>query len=143
MLQQIASQVGVDVSAVSRVLNNKADTIRIGRKRIVEIRRTAQDLGYRPNAAARAIRRGQFGCVALVLSDESAGRSRIGETRASVGQAFSTMLVPDVKIGAAAVEMLQYRIGHPTEGIRSRAITLGFAGGTSTAPPAEGRGTEP
>jgi LacI family transcriptional regulator len=67
-LKQIAEAVGVDVSVVSRVLNDKDSAFNYTEKRKEEIRTTAEKLGYIPNISARAVRMGNFGCVALLLS---------------------------------------------------------------------------
>lgn len=64
-LKQLAEELGVDVSTVSRALR---DDPRVKR----ETRRAVQDLAtrydYRPNAAARALRGGKSGRVAVLLS---------------------------------------------------------------------------
>ena len=66
-LQQIADQAGVTRSQVSRVLNGRYKENRpaIARK-ADSIRKIAQDLGYRPNLAARSVIVGKFGQVAFV-----------------------------------------------------------------------------
>lgn len=64
-LKQLAAELGVDVSTVSRALR---DDPRVK----PETRRAVQDLAtrydYRPNAAARALRGGKSGRVAVLLS---------------------------------------------------------------------------
>ena len=69
-LKEVAKIVGVHPSVVSRILNNKADNYNISDKRKDEIRQAALDLGYVPNISARNIRKGNFGCVALLLSSD-------------------------------------------------------------------------
>ena len=67
-LKNIADAVGVHVSVVSRVLNDKDDEFQYTEKRKEEIRKTARKLGYVPNISARSVKSGNFGCVALLLS---------------------------------------------------------------------------
>ena len=67
-MKSIAKEAGVDVSVVSRVLNNRGDEYRISKQRQERVHRIAKVLRYSPNLSARAIRTGQFGCAALLLS---------------------------------------------------------------------------
>lgn len=67
-LKQIANIVGVDVSVVSRVLNDKTENYHFTEERMEQIRKTARELGYIPNTYAQAVKTGKFGCVALLLS---------------------------------------------------------------------------
>ncbi|RLD11040.1 MAG: hypothetical protein DRI44_04525 [Chlamydiae bacterium] len=67
-LKQIANIVGVDVSVVSRVLNDKTENYHFTEERIKQIRTTAREQGYIPNTYAQAVKTGKFGCVALLLS---------------------------------------------------------------------------
>jgi DNA-binding LacI/PurR family transcriptional regulator len=67
MIQEIAAKAGVSVNTARRVLrgDNKEvwpSAIQRGER----IRAIARELGYRPNSAARAVRRGRFDTVALV-----------------------------------------------------------------------------
>ncbi len=41
--------------------------MRVGKETAARVQRAAADLGYRPNAAARAVRSGRFDCLALVM----------------------------------------------------------------------------
>lgn len=64
----IATHMGLSRATVTHVLNGRATEQRIRpetQKRVLEV---AQELGYRANASARAIRAGRFGSVALVQS---------------------------------------------------------------------------
>lgn len=67
-LEDIAQDVGVSKSTVSLVLNGKARKARISERRIKEITEAAERLNFVPNAAARAIRKGRFGQLGLLLS---------------------------------------------------------------------------
>lgn len=64
-LKQLAEHLGVDVSTVSRALRNdprvKPETTR-------SVHQLAAELGYRPNSAARALKGGRSGRVAVLLS---------------------------------------------------------------------------
>lgn len=65
-IKEIARQTGLSIPTVGNVLGRSgarysADT----RQRVLK---AAQEMGYKPNSSARAMRRGRFGCAALVLS---------------------------------------------------------------------------
>lgn len=65
-IKEIARRTGLSIPTVGNVLGRSAsryspDT----RKRVLK---AAQEMGYRPNSSARAMRNGRFGCAALVLS---------------------------------------------------------------------------
>ena len=67
-IKHIAKKAGVDISVVSRVLNNRGDEYRISKQRQSKVRKIAKSLSYSPNLSAQAIRTGRFGCAALLLS---------------------------------------------------------------------------
>lgn len=76
-LEVIARNLGVSRSTVAAVLRGEARPQRKGAiARAEAIRRAAAELGYRPNAAARATSTGRFGCVTL-LGTTAAGRSSL------------------------------------------------------------------
>lgn len=64
-LKDIARELNLDVSTVSRAL--RADP-RVRKNTAALVRETANRLGYRPNSAARALRGGKSGRVAVLLS---------------------------------------------------------------------------
>ncbi len=71
---EVALRCGVSQPTVSRILANGHTASRYStttRQRVIE---TADELGYRPNLAARSTRTGKFGVVSLLLSTEN-GRS--------------------------------------------------------------------
>jgi DNA-binding LacI/PurR family transcriptional regulator len=70
-MQDIAEKTGLSRPTVSLALRDKGTLSAETRRRV---RVTAQELGYRANASARAMRAGEFGTIALVLSAHS-GRS--------------------------------------------------------------------
>lgn len=65
-LKQIAEQAKAGVSTVSYVLTGKAEQMHISPALAERIRTIANTLNYRPNAAARSVRRGRSNNVALV-----------------------------------------------------------------------------
>jgi LacI family transcriptional regulator len=65
-IQDIAEKLGVSVATVSNALNGKRNVGQAMRQKIL---RAAQDLGYRPNRAAQAMRTGQTLAIGLVLPD--------------------------------------------------------------------------
>ena len=75
-LKDIAQKTGLDVSTVSRVLNN--DTSRMVSKRTrQQVLKVAQEMGYRPHRSARALRMGRNFNIALVLRESPASRSNL------------------------------------------------------------------
>lgn len=70
-LEQIAEQAGVSANTVLRVLRGENKEVWPSAiRRADQIRGLARQMGYLPNASARAMRRGRFNCVALVLSTD-------------------------------------------------------------------------
>src|SRR5947209_5530271 len=64
----IAAHMGLSRATVTHVLNGRGTEQRIRpgtQQRVLEV---ARELGYRPNASARAVRAGRFGNVALIQS---------------------------------------------------------------------------
>lgn len=68
-LKQLAQHSGVSVPTISQILNEKGH--RYSEATCKKVLQAVQDLGYRPNSSARAIRMGRFNCAALLLSTES------------------------------------------------------------------------
>ena len=64
----IAAQMGLSRATVTHVLNGRATELRIKSETQERVLKVAHELGYRANAAARAIRAGRFGNIALVQS---------------------------------------------------------------------------
>ncbi len=68
-IKEIAKLAGVRESTVSRVLNNKPNPIKISEKTKTRIFKIAKELGYQPNAAARALVTKKTGHIGFILSD--------------------------------------------------------------------------
>ncbi|WP_395090653.1 LacI family DNA-binding transcriptional regulator [Armatimonas sp.] len=64
----IAEHLGLSRATVTHVLNGRGDTQRIRPETQQRVQEAAQELGYRANASARAVRAGRFGSVALIQS---------------------------------------------------------------------------
>lgn len=64
----LAKIVGYSRVTVSKALAGHPGVLPQTREAIV---RAAQEAGYRPNAAARSMRRGQFGCIGLLLGQHA------------------------------------------------------------------------
>ena len=65
-VKDIAAAVGVSVATVSNALNGRPNVGRATRQRVLRI---AQQLDYRPNRAAQAMRTGRTRAIGLVLPD--------------------------------------------------------------------------
>jgi LacI family transcriptional regulator len=64
----IAAHMGLSRATVTHVLNGRATEQRIKPETQERVLKVAHELGYRANAAARAIRAGRFGNIALIQS---------------------------------------------------------------------------
>lgn len=70
LVDAIAREVGVSHSTVRRCLSGAEARYGATARRMAEIRSVAERLGYVPNSAARALRRGRFDCVAMLGSQD-------------------------------------------------------------------------
>jgi DNA-binding LacI/PurR family transcriptional regulator len=87
----------VSQTTVSLVLSGKA-VGRVSEATAEAVRRAARDLGYRPNAAARALRSGSAAAVGLVVRDVTHpffGRTLRGAQRAAVDAGYVVVLIDD------------------------------------------------
>jgi DNA-binding LacI/PurR family transcriptional regulator len=60
----VAKHAGVSSQTVSRVSNGHSNVDPLTRQRVID---SMQALGYRPNSAARALRRGQFRAIGVIM----------------------------------------------------------------------------
>lgn len=63
-LREVAQRAGVSGQTVSRVANNATNVAEPTRQKVIA---AMNELGYRPNVAARALRRGAFGSIGVVV----------------------------------------------------------------------------
>lgn len=66
-IRDVARAAGVSVTTVSHALNGKG---KVNAETSERIHRLALELGYRPSATARALRRGSTGAIALILPQQ-------------------------------------------------------------------------
>lgn len=107
-MKDVAEQAGVSISAVSLVLNGRAKG-RINTDLAASIRRTAEDLGYRPNQLARSLRTRQTHTIGLVADQVAtvpfAGQMIAGAQHAAHRRGYLVMLIdtagePDAQVPA-------------------------------------------
>src|SRR5436189_2688565 len=65
-LREVAARAGVSIRTASNVVNEFA---RVAPETRARVQRVLDELGYSPNAAARTLRRGRSGLIALVLPE--------------------------------------------------------------------------
>ncbi|MEM6635819.1 MAG: LacI family DNA-binding transcriptional regulator [Pseudomonadota bacterium] len=65
-IKKIAGDVGVSTATVSNALTGKG---RVSQEMVARIQARADELGYRPSTAARALKTGQTGILGLVMPD--------------------------------------------------------------------------
>jgi DNA-binding LacI/PurR family transcriptional regulator len=93
----VAKRAGVSQTTVSLVLSGKA-VGRVSEATAENVRAAARDLGYRPNAAARALRSGTAAAVGLVVRDVTHpffGRTLRGAQQAAWEAGHVVVLIDD------------------------------------------------
>ena len=68
-MADIARKADVSVQAVSSVLHRTRSTSGVGKETRKRVMKLAEELGYKPHAAARALATGKTGCIGLVGYD--------------------------------------------------------------------------
>src|SRR6186713_2274652 len=68
-LKDIANHVGVSVALVSYVLNGQAEEKQVGKEVAEKIRKTAEELNYRPNQHAKSLKTNKSNTIGLVVAD--------------------------------------------------------------------------
>jgi len=80
-LKDIAAATGVHEMTVSRALRNVGRMRPETRQRVLEV---ASQMGYRPNAAAAAMRTGRTGCIAMISSSRHQAAHLTQDTMATI-----------------------------------------------------------
>jgi DNA-binding LacI/PurR family transcriptional regulator len=115
----VARKAGVSQSTVSLVLSGKAAG-RISARTEEAVRAAAQELGYRPNVAARALRTGVARSVALVVPDITNpffGRVLRGAQRAAQRAGYTVVLVDIGNDRAWEAASLRALLAGPADGL--------------------------
>lgn len=85
-LKDIAAHLGVSITLVSYVINNKEKEARVGPEIAEKIRKTARELNYQPNLIAKSLKSGKTNTIGLIVADISnpffSGIARIIEDEA-------------------------------------------------------------
>jgi LacI family transcriptional regulator len=116
-LTDVSRAAGVGIATVSRAMGDHPDVSPATRDRI---RAIAQQLGYRPSVAARALRRGGFHAISVIVPDDVWGwwepvvRSMF-EAAASAGYQVLVHPVAGTEGGLAA--LIEGLANVPTEGV--------------------------
>ncbi len=85
--RQLAEHLGLSPQAVSFALGSRQDQVsHKTRQRVVD---AAKKLGYRSNAAAKAMATGRFNAVGLVMSEHNAQSTLYGQTLRGINAALS------------------------------------------------------
>ncbi|MDT0446701.1 LacI family DNA-binding transcriptional regulator [Streptomyces johnsoniae] len=93
-MSDVAMLAGVSAQTVSRVANGHTTVKESNRQRVLA---AMKQLGYRPNSAARALRRGEFRTIGvIILSLSSTGNVRILEAIATAAarESYAVTLLP-------------------------------------------------
>jgi LacI family transcriptional regulator len=69
-LADVAREAGVGIATVSRALNGRPD---VSAETIARVREVAATLGYRPSRTARALRRGSFSALSVIVPNSDWG----------------------------------------------------------------------
>jgi LacI family repressor for deo operon, udp, cdd, tsx, nupC, and nupG len=68
-MQDVADKAGVSIATVSRVLNEKDSIVPISKDTRQRILRISEELGYRPNLLARALRTQRTNLISVIIRD--------------------------------------------------------------------------
>ena len=96
-MSDIALRAGVSQSTVSFVLNGRDTAVRISEKTRQKVLRAADELGYRQNHVARAMRTGNsqmLGFVGGDLCNENVGRMLAGALQEAESHGFTLKILP-------------------------------------------------
>ncbi len=86
-MSDVARRSGVDLSTVSRVLNRSFENHKYAPETVERVQNTAEELGFQPSLAARALRTGKTMLLGVVVSD--IGNSFFGEIASSLDACIS------------------------------------------------------
>jgi LacI family transcriptional regulator len=95
-ISDIAKHAGVSVTTVSFVLNDRHEALRISEKTKIRVLEAAEELGYRSNQWARAMRTGDTRMLGLLggnAAEEQVGRMLYGALDAADAQGYTLKIL--------------------------------------------------
>ncbi|MER5966223.1 LacI family DNA-binding transcriptional regulator [Streptomyces sp. NPDC002057] len=93
-MADVAQRAGVSSQTVSRVSNGDTAVVEATRKKVLD---AMKELGYRPNSAARALKRGEFraiGVITMGLASTGNVRTLDAIVRSAAGAGYAVTLIP-------------------------------------------------
>ncbi|MGW2306367.1 LacI family DNA-binding transcriptional regulator [Streptomyces sp. NPDC001809] len=93
-MADVAQRAGVSSQTVSRVSNGDSAVVEATRRKVLDAMR---ELGYRPNSAARALKRGEFraiGVITMGLASTGNVRTLDAIVRSAAGVGYAVTLIP-------------------------------------------------
>jgi len=109
-LSDIATHAGVSPTTVSFVLNDRPEAERISEKTRQKVRQAAEELGYRSNQWARAMRTGNSRMLGLIggrTGEEQVGQMLEGALEAADAQGFTLKILRLDSIGNSAQQVIR------------------------------------
>lgn len=109
-LSDIASHAGVSPTTVSFVLNGRHETLRISEKTRTKVLEAAEELGYRSNQLARAMRTGNtkmLGILGGYPAEEQVGKMLAGALEAADDQGYTLKMLRLHALGSNARQVIR------------------------------------
>jgi DNA-binding LacI/PurR family transcriptional regulator len=109
-MSDIASHAGVSPTTVSFVLNGRHDTLRISEKTRNKVLEAAEELGYRSNQLARAMRTGNtkmLGILGGYPAEEQVGKMLAGALEAADDQGYTLKMLRLHALGSNARQVIR------------------------------------
>ncbi len=109
-MSDIAFHAGVSPTTVSFVLNDRSDTLRISEKTRQKVLQAVEELGYRSNHMARAMRTGNskmLGFLGGYTAEEQVGRMLHGALEAADAQGYTLKLLRLDALGGSAQQVIR------------------------------------
>ncbi|MDF2989891.1 MAG: LacI family transcriptional regulator [Microbacterium sp.] len=122
-LTDVAREAGVGVATVSRALNGRAD---VSAETIDRVRAAATSLGYRPSVTARALRRGSFNALSVIVSESVWGWWEPvlrAAANAAAEAGFQLFIHPVSTAEGSISELIDGLADVPTEGVIAVSVT--------------------
>jgi DNA-binding LacI/PurR family transcriptional regulator len=109
-MSDIATHAGVSPTTVSFVLNDRHETLRISEKTRLKVLKAAEELGYRSNHLARAMRTGNTRMLGILggnAEEEQVGRMLSGALKAADDQGYTLKILRLEAFGGSAQQVIR------------------------------------